>query len=159
MTAPQFPETSVKGDVARLRQVLVRQKGPTIVVGHFYGGSLMTSLGKDALNVVGLIRGIFMMEVYPSVAWSHLDRSLHEDSLLRRALPGIYSATIYAAYLALSAINFLTDWQCDWQSIFARSQRTEPARIVGAGWVIGIIEIDHQAIIFMSQIGVLNRIQ
>ena len=41
-TAPQFPESSLAADVARLRQVLSRQKGPTIVVGHSYGGQIMT---------------------------------------------------------------------------------------------------------------------
>src|SRR6201981_3125701 len=53
--APQFPETSLADDVARLRQVLNRQSGPTIVVGHSYGGQIMTSLGNDAPNVVGLV--------------------------------------------------------------------------------------------------------
>jgi pimeloyl-ACP methyl ester carboxylesterase len=42
-------------DVARLRQVLEFQDGPTIVVGHSYGGQIMTSLGADAPNVVGLV--------------------------------------------------------------------------------------------------------
>ena len=53
--APQFPETSLADDVARLRQVLHRQSGPTIVVGHSYGGQIMTALGDDAPNVVGLV--------------------------------------------------------------------------------------------------------
>ncbi len=55
VTAPQFPETSLADDEARLRQVLKRQSGPTIVVGHSYGGQIMTSLGADAPNVVGLV--------------------------------------------------------------------------------------------------------
>ena len=55
VTAPQFPETSLADDVARLRQVLNRQSGPTIVVGHSYGGQIMTSLGADAPNVVALV--------------------------------------------------------------------------------------------------------
>ena len=55
VTAPQFPETSLADDVARLRQVLNRQSGPTIVVGHSYGGQIMTALGNDAPNVVGLV--------------------------------------------------------------------------------------------------------
>jgi pimeloyl-ACP methyl ester carboxylesterase len=53
--APQFPETSLAADVARLRQVLARQSGPTVVAGHSYGGHIMTSLGTDAPNVVGLV--------------------------------------------------------------------------------------------------------
>src|ERR1700733_14567154 len=55
VTAPQFPETSLADDVARLRHVLSRQDGPAIVVGHSYGGQIMTSLGADAPNVVGLV--------------------------------------------------------------------------------------------------------
>ena len=55
VTAPQFPETSTADDVARLRHVLEQQDGPTIVVGHSYGGQIMTSLGTDAPNVTALV--------------------------------------------------------------------------------------------------------
>jgi pimeloyl-ACP methyl ester carboxylesterase len=55
VTAPQFPETSLGDDVARLRHVLGRQTGPTIVAGHSYGGQIMTALGGDAPNVIGLV--------------------------------------------------------------------------------------------------------
>src|SRR5690348_14334117 len=53
--APQFPLSSLADDVARLRQVLDFQNGPTIVVGHSYGGQIITALGSDAPNVVGLV--------------------------------------------------------------------------------------------------------
>jgi len=52
--APQFPLTSLADDVARLRQVLAFQDGPTIVAGHSYGGQIITALGTDAPNVAGL---------------------------------------------------------------------------------------------------------
>jgi pimeloyl-ACP methyl ester carboxylesterase len=55
VTAPQFPLTSLADDVARLRQVLALQDGPTVVAGHSYGGQVMTALGPDAPNVVGLV--------------------------------------------------------------------------------------------------------
>jgi pimeloyl-ACP methyl ester carboxylesterase len=55
VTAPQFPETSVADDVARLRQVLARQGRPTIVVGHSYGGQIVTSLGAGTPNVGALV--------------------------------------------------------------------------------------------------------
>src|SRR3954470_7576889 len=55
VTAPQFPLTSLADDVARLRQVLARQEGPIVVAGHSYGGQIMTALGSDAPNVVGLV--------------------------------------------------------------------------------------------------------
>jgi len=53
--APQFPMTALADDVAWLRHVLDRQDGPTIVAGHSYGGQIMTALGTDAPNVVGLV--------------------------------------------------------------------------------------------------------
>jgi pimeloyl-ACP methyl ester carboxylesterase len=53
--APQFPLTNLADNVARLRQVLALQDGPTVVAGHSYGGQIMTALGTDAPNVVGLV--------------------------------------------------------------------------------------------------------
>jgi len=55
VAAPQFPETSLADDVARLRQVLARQEGPTILTGHSYGGQIITALGADTPNVAGLV--------------------------------------------------------------------------------------------------------
>ncbi|HXA43366.1 MAG TPA: alpha/beta hydrolase [Candidatus Solibacter sp.] len=55
VTAPQFPETSLADDVARLRHVLKRLGGPTVVAGHSYGGQIMTALGEDAPGVVALV--------------------------------------------------------------------------------------------------------
>jgi pimeloyl-ACP methyl ester carboxylesterase len=54
VTAPQFPMTSLADDVARLRQVLDLQDGPAIIAGHSYGGQIITALGTDAPNAVGL---------------------------------------------------------------------------------------------------------
>ena len=53
--APQFPLSSLDDDVARLRQVLEFQEGPTIFVGHSYGGQVITALGADAPNAVALV--------------------------------------------------------------------------------------------------------
>src|SRR6476469_9615577 len=55
VTAPQFPETSLADDVARLRQVLNRQERPTILAGHSYGGQIITALGEDAPHAVALV--------------------------------------------------------------------------------------------------------
>jgi pimeloyl-ACP methyl ester carboxylesterase len=55
VTAPQLPETSLADDVARVRHVLTRQSGPTVLAAHSYGGQVITSLGTDAPNVVGLV--------------------------------------------------------------------------------------------------------
>jgi pimeloyl-ACP methyl ester carboxylesterase len=55
VTAPQFPMNALANSVDRLRLVLRRQDGPTIVAGHSYGGQIMTALGTDAPNVAGLV--------------------------------------------------------------------------------------------------------
>jgi pimeloyl-ACP methyl ester carboxylesterase len=55
VTAPQFPLTTLEANLARLREVLAAQSGPTIVAGHSYGGQIITALGTDAPNVAGLV--------------------------------------------------------------------------------------------------------
>ena len=55
VTAAQLPETSLADDVARVRHVLTRQERPTVLVAHSYGGQVITSLGTDVPNVVGLV--------------------------------------------------------------------------------------------------------
>jgi pimeloyl-ACP methyl ester carboxylesterase len=55
VTAPQFPHTSLADNLARLRQVLSQQDGPTVLAGHSYGGQIITALGTDAPNAVGLV--------------------------------------------------------------------------------------------------------
>ena len=55
VTAPQFPLTALEANVARLRQVLAALTGPTVVAGHSYGCQIMTALGADAPNIVGLV--------------------------------------------------------------------------------------------------------
>lgn len=83
--APQFPESSLAADVARLRQVLDRQDGPTLLAGHSYGGQIMTALGTDAPHVVGLVYiaafgldegetiGGLLAQGEPTAALAHLD--------------------------------------------------------------------------------------
>jgi pimeloyl-ACP methyl ester carboxylesterase len=53
--APQFSHTSLADNVAKLRHVLTLSNEPTLVAGHSYGGQVITALGSDAPNVVGLV--------------------------------------------------------------------------------------------------------
>ena len=46
VTAPQFALGAIADDVAKLRLVLGRQKGPTVVAGHSYGGQIITVAGR-----------------------------------------------------------------------------------------------------------------
>ena len=71
--------------MARLRQVLARQDGPTVVVGHSYGGQIVTALGTDAPNVIGIVYiaafgldegesiGGLLAQAPPTPALAHLD--------------------------------------------------------------------------------------
>lgn len=50
----QEPETSYQDDVAAAKRVLDMQDGPTILVGHSYGGSIITEAGMHP-KVAGLV--------------------------------------------------------------------------------------------------------
>lgn len=54
VTIVQNPLTSLADDVAATRRVLDRQDGPTILVGHSWGGTVITEAGMHP-NVVGLV--------------------------------------------------------------------------------------------------------
>ena len=54
VTIVQNPLTSFEDDVAATRRMLARQDGPTLLVGHSYGGSVTTEAGVDA-SVAGLV--------------------------------------------------------------------------------------------------------
>src|SRR5262249_18427937 len=85
VTAPQFPMTKLADDVAPRRQGLAPHDGPTVVVGHSYGGQIITALGEDAPNVVGLVYiagfgldegesiGALLGQGPPTPALAHLD--------------------------------------------------------------------------------------
>jgi pimeloyl-ACP methyl ester carboxylesterase len=85
VTAIQNSLVSLADDVAKLRHFLSLQTGPTILVGHSYGGQIMTALGADAPNVVGLVYlaafgldegesiGALLTEPTPSIAHLNID--------------------------------------------------------------------------------------
>lgn len=54
VTIVQNPLTSLADDVAATKRVLQRQDGPTILVGHSWGGTVITEAGVDP-KVAGLV--------------------------------------------------------------------------------------------------------
>lgn len=66
----QNPLTSFDEDVAATRRVLHRQNGPVILVGHSYGGSVITEAGVDP-KVAGLV---YVAAFAPEVGQSTLDQ-------------------------------------------------------------------------------------
>jgi len=52
--AVENPLTSLADDAERTRKMIAQQKGPVLLVGHSYGGAVITEAG-NAPNVVGLV--------------------------------------------------------------------------------------------------------
>ena len=50
----QEPETSFQDGVTAVKRILAVQDGPSILVGHSYGGAVITEAGMDP-SVVGLV--------------------------------------------------------------------------------------------------------
>jgi pimeloyl-ACP methyl ester carboxylesterase len=126
--APQFPLSSLADDVARLRQVLEFQDGPTIVAGHSYGGQIMTALGDEAPNAVGLVYiaafgldegeslGALLSQGPPSASLAHMFNDSHgfgwlsEDDFVDHFaadVDPVWARVLYAVQqpLALSAFD------------------------------------------------------
>ncbi|GLZ49595.1 alpha/beta hydrolase [Actinomycetospora sp. NBRC 106375] len=117
VTSPQFPETSLDADVARLRQVLRRQDGPTLVVGHSYGGQIMTALSQDAPNAVGLVY----------IAAFGLDEGESIGKLLAQGPP-----TPALAHLEIDELGYAWLPQDDFVQHFAADVEPAQARVMHA---------------------------
>jgi pimeloyl-ACP methyl ester carboxylesterase len=55
VTAAQLPLTSLSDDIAVTRNMLAAQKGATVLVGHSYGGAVITGAANGAPNVTALV--------------------------------------------------------------------------------------------------------
>jgi alpha-beta hydrolase superfamily lysophospholipase len=56
VVAAQIPLTSFTDDVAVLKKVLLRQKGPIVLAGHSYGGAVITAAAAGNADVKALDR-------------------------------------------------------------------------------------------------------
>ncbi len=117
VTAPQFPLTALADDVARLRQVLAFQDGPTVVAGHSYGGQIMTALGPGAAHVAGLVY----------IAAFGLDQGESLGALLSQGPP-----TPALAHLVTDARGFAWLSEDDFVSHFAADVAPAQARVMYA---------------------------
>jgi pimeloyl-ACP methyl ester carboxylesterase len=50
----QIPNISLEGDIAATEQIIAAQSGPVLLVGHSYGGVVITEAGNDT-KVAGLV--------------------------------------------------------------------------------------------------------
>jgi pimeloyl-ACP methyl ester carboxylesterase len=78
VTMVQVPETSFADDVAATKRVLDLQTGPCILVGHSYGGSIISQAGTNS-QVVGLV---YVAAHAPDVGENESDLGKRTPSLL-----------------------------------------------------------------------------
>ena len=67
--AVENPLSSLFDDAERTRKMIAQQKGPVLLVGHSYGGAVVTQAG-DQPNVVGLV---YIAAFAPDVGESVVD--------------------------------------------------------------------------------------
>lgn len=79
----QNPTVTLEGDVEATRQVIARAKHPVVLVGHSYGGAVITEAGSDA-KVLSLV---YIAAFAPDVGESVFD-------LATRPTPGEHGAPL-----------------------------------------------------------------
>jgi pimeloyl-ACP methyl ester carboxylesterase len=106
VSSVQIPLTSLADDVAATRRVLARQDGPTMLVGHSWGGVVITEVGANAPNVAGLV---YVAAIAPTLRESAMD-------LLKRAatMPaGQAMITDSSGFLWLDRARYHADFAAD----------------------------------------------
>lgn len=123
----QEPETSFAGDVAAAKRVLDLQDGPTILVGHSYGGSVITEAGVHP-NVVGLV---YVAAHAPDVGEDEATLGKKTPSVLGKTEGAIKKTPDQFTYLdpALFADLFAPDLPRERAQFMARSQVLTAAQV------------------------------
>ena len=106
VSSVQNPLTSLADDVAATRRVLARQDGPTLLVGHSWGGVVITEAGANAPNVAGLV---YVAAIAPDLHESTMD-------LMKRAAPAPAGQGITAdstGFLWLDRSKYHADFAAD----------------------------------------------
>jgi pimeloyl-ACP methyl ester carboxylesterase len=135
--APANPLRSVAGDAAYTASVVNQVAGPVLLVGHSYGGVVITNTGTQTPNVVGLVYvGAFIPDEGESVQDLAAQAT---DSLLGPALrPAQYPTSDPAKpgtelYIDVGAFHevFCADLPAETAAVMAASQR--PGDALGFG--------------------------
>ena len=77
LTITQHPCTSMEDDVAVVNRALDRQDGPAILVGHSYGGAIITEAGVSS-GVAGLV---YVAAFQPEIGESALNQAMSAPDL------------------------------------------------------------------------------
>jgi pimeloyl-ACP methyl ester carboxylesterase len=129
----QEPLTSLADDVAATKRVLELQQGPTVLVGHSYGGVVITEAG-NAPNVVGLVyiaafipdQGESAVSLLSSAPAANNDMRATKDDFLYLE-PSAFPAD-FAADIAKPEANFMAHSQM----MLAKAAGSAP--VTAAAW-------------------------
>jgi pimeloyl-ACP methyl ester carboxylesterase len=139
----QNPTISLADDVAVTKRILATQNGPVILVGHSYGGAVITEAGNDP-KVVGLVYiAAFAPDKGESVS------ALIKDPLPDAPVPPILApqdgylfldkakfAASFAADVSPDAAAFMADSQVPWGVEALGGTISEPAWKTKPSWYL-----------------------
>jgi pimeloyl-ACP methyl ester carboxylesterase len=139
----QNPTTTLADDVAATKRVIAEQKGPVILVGHSYGGVVITEAGNDP-GVAGLVYiAAFAPDRGESVA------ALIKDAPRGAPVPPILPpqegflaldkakfAASFAADVAPEKAEFMANSQVPWGVDALSGAVTEPAWAAKPSWYL-----------------------
>jgi pimeloyl-ACP methyl ester carboxylesterase len=117
VTAVQLPLTSLEDDIAVTRNALASQNGPTVLVGHSYGGAVITGAAEKAPNVTALVY----------IAAFGLDEGESLESLSKQG-----PATAGAAQIRPDEHGFLWIDRESFAQVFAADADPVQARVMAA---------------------------
>ena len=115
--AVQNPLTSLADDIATTKRVIDAQKGPVVVVGHSYGGAVITAAAAGSANVKALV---YVAAFAPEV-----------DEVL--AAPGAkFAPPALSAALVPDAAGFLYVDRAKFHDVICKDVPAADARVVAA---------------------------
>ncbi|MBB3355943.1 alpha/beta hydrolase [Rhizobium lentis] len=134
VTVVQEPLTSLDDDVAATKRVLELQTGPVLLVGHSYGGMVITEAGHDP-HVAGLVyvaafqpdKGESLLSLASSRPAGSMDIKETNDGKYLYLDPGAFAAA-FAADLPKAEADFLARSQ-----VFAAKQAFS-AKVGSPAW-------------------------
>ena len=142
--APPNPERGLASDAASIAAVVAAIDGPVLLVGHSYGGAVMTQASASLTNVVGLVYlAAFGLDEGESVG--SVQAPFAVPLLAANARPSSYDAAGAAGgpelYIDLGTFRetFCADVPADLAAVMAVSQRPVAAATLSenctaAGW-------------------------
>jgi pimeloyl-ACP methyl ester carboxylesterase len=139
----QNPTTSLADDVAATRLAIARMQGPVVLVGHSYGGAVITEAGTDP-NVAGLV---YITAFAP-------DKGESVETLIKNPPPGAPVPPIlppvdgylfldkekfrssFAADVSEAKAAFMADSQVPWNVAALSGSISEPAWKTKPSWYL-----------------------